>query len=187
MAGKQKQINRSLTNYEAEPTATTSRIYTLKWGLTAWLLAYPTDLFTTFKLQNPSHDAPELNKFCQSPDLNAQKNCKTTGRVYISKRVKDRRLTHFMYFRNVDQRIYFKTLQLWSGQSGVFLFCLLAVLLASSVHLSLKWNSFFLCKNSCLSRTKKDTPDIKGARKYFWFKLRHSKHLTSPILTWLLF
>ena len=37
------------------------------------ILLYPTDLFTTLELKNPSHEAPELNKIVQYSDLAAPK------------------------------------------------------------------------------------------------------------------
>ena len=37
------------------------------------LFGYPTDPFTTFELQNPSHDVAELSRIRRSPDAEASK------------------------------------------------------------------------------------------------------------------
>ena len=46
------------------------------------LTLYPTSPFAILKLQNPSHDVPELRQFAaRSPDLEARKNCEKVRRV----------------------------------------------------------------------------------------------------------
>ena len=43
----------------------------------------PTDLFTTFKLQNPPHGVPELHKILRSPDFEALKLWKDRAGVWL--------------------------------------------------------------------------------------------------------